>query len=1503
MTLRVSFTTGDGTHTVLSVTAAPETTVGAVAAQLFWSDPSRIGRSTPEDPTLRVTPLSLGPHAAPRTVDRDVDLASSGIRSGDHLEIIAAASASAHAGPHAVVTVSVVEGPDVGKTFALGAGSHTIGRDHDASVRLSDALASRRHARLIVGESLEVVDMGSTRGVALGEGFVTRATLLQGDRIEVGATLLEVARSEAIQHAAPTTATVPLTRSPRVLPPLPHEQVELPQPPARPTPRRFPGIALAAPILLGTSMFVLTGRVVSLLFVAMAPMMMIGTWWDSRRGQTREHREASIAFDASLDEARREIEAAHAAERAARIARSPRIGDVQGAIAALSPLVWATRPEHDEFLTARVGLGDSPSMVDVAMPARGESYPGLRTRLLEARAAARTVARVPITVDLRRSANLGIAGDALSCRAVARAVLIHAAGMHSPLEVIVVAFASPASSRDWTWLGWLPHCASPVSPIGVDHLADAREGSARLLAALEGVVSARHGVDIADVVPRHRSEYSRRSEQQRRSDESTAAPAPPRLPAIIVVVEDDAVADRHRLIRLAERGPDVNVHLIWIAPSGSRIPAACRTFVDVDPDGPAAVGHVRRGGYDEPVALGALTLQEATDAARRLTCMEDAGAVVGGTSGVPHAVSLLELHGFDALDPTGHEQRWSRDHAPPAGARRQFSLRALVGHAEDGPFYLDLKTQGPHALVGGTTGAGKSEFLQSWILGMAAAYGPDRVTFLYVDYKGGSAFSDCVNLPHSVGLVTDLTPQLVDRALMSLRAELRYRERLLAAKGAKDLEALDRSGDPDTPPSLVIVIDEFAALVKEVPDFVDGVVDIAQRGRSLGLHLIMATQRPAGVIKDTLRANTNLRIALRMADEADSSDILGVRDAAHVDPSLPGRALARTGPGRVDTFQAAYAGAVSVPPSGPPPLEIRQVAMGTVATWRQPELDPPVRVDGEPDAVRVVEAMRAAMTRFAVPAPRRPWLDELAETYDLRELAGRVPTATGVAFGLVDNPSRQAQHVATYEPDHDGNLVVLGGSGAGKSTTLRAIALGATLARGDAPVHLYGLDGASGGLEMLRPLSHLADVVGIGDVERVGRMMKRLSGMVRERSRRFSAARASSLPEYRATPGAGAVPRLLLLVDGYGTFQADYMNDVGRQQVFADFQEVLAQGRAVGVHVVMSADRVGALHTSVQALVSRTIVLRLGDENQYGMLGLRTAGLNPQSPAGRGVEVATRLEVQVGVLGGSARINEQAKAIESLAAEGPAGPEWLASAIPRMPTQVDGSDLPTDVHGLPVLGVDGVTLDLRGFDLDRTIMIAGQAGTGRTCALAWMATALSRSHPARRIVHLSQRRTSIGDLPAWAESFSGASAGEEFLAQWGAELERPADGDNQVVLCIENVQDFGASMSDGPLVQAITRARRQGHLIIGEADTQGWSSGPLVSELKGARRGLLLAPEGADAQMLFSVAAPRLRRSEMPPGRGAWIDSGRVAMVQVPLVEGELSPDPEGDPISHRQAR
>ena len=333
----------------------------------------------------------------------------------------------------------------------------------------------------------------------------------------------------------------------------------------------------------------------------------------------------------------------------------------------------------------------------------------------------------------------------------------------------------------------------------------------------------------------------------------------------------------------------------------------------------------------------------------------------------------------------------------PAIRRRNLSLRAVVGQAAGEPLTLDLRSQGPHALVGGTTGAGKSEFLQSWVLGMAAGYSPDTLTFLFVDYKGGAAFAECIGLPHSVGMVTDLSPHLVRRALTSLNAELRYREHILNAKKAKDLLELQRRGDPEAPPSLVIVVDEFAALVQEVPEFVDGVVNVAQRGRSLGLHLILATQRPAGVIKDNLRANTNLRVALRMADEADSMDVLGSPLAADFSPDIPGRGAAKTGPGRITGFQTGYVGGWTGRGAERPSWNCTNWPSAPAGVWEEPSerAGRPTPTWGPPTSPGWSPPSPRRPAGRSCPTPRRPWLPELAATYDLQFLRQRTRPRAG----------------------------------------------------------------------------------------------------------------------------------------------------------------------------------------------------------------------------------------------------------------------------------------------------------------------------------------------------------------------------------------------------------------------------------------------------------------------------------------------------------------------------
>ncbi|QNN50053.1 hypothetical protein H9L10_02970 [Phycicoccus endophyticus] len=268
-----------------------------------------------------------------------------------------------------------------------------------------------------------------------------------------------------------------------------------------------------------------------------------------------------------------------------------------------------------------------------------------------------------------------------------------------------------------------------------------------------------------------------------------------------------------------------------------------------------------------------------------------------GTRPLPSEVSLGELLGLRSDDAGWLRARWAAAAGPTA----------TVGVGPSGPLVVDLRTDGPHVLVGGTTGSGKSEFLRTLVTGLALDSPPEELTLLLVDFKGGAAFGPCAGLPHVVGLVTDLDDRLVRRVLRALEAELRRREELLARLGAADLEAAARRWPSDEPalPRLVVVVDELRALVDEHPDALTALVRIAAQGRSLGLHLVLATQRPAGTVTAQVQANVNLRIAFRVRDRSDAVHVVEDERAALLPADVPGRGW----PG---------AGTVSSPSSRPP---------------------------------------------------------------------------------------------------------------------------------------------------------------------------------------------------------------------------------------------------------------------------------------------------------------------------------------------------------------------------------------------------------------------------------------------------------------------------------------------------------------------------------------------------------------------------------------------------------
>ncbi len=432
------------------------------------------------------------------------------------------------------------------------------------------------------------------------------------------------------------------------------------------------------------------------------------------------------------------------------------------------------------------------------------------------------------------------------------------------------------------------------------------------------------------------------------------------LPHRVREVEcDDAV------VEFGAVGSDEPLATICWATTEAELPSGCQVVLEVATDGPGRIAQHPDRALRRELEPTFVSEIQALGWAERVAA--DARAAGRGATAVtvPAAVGLSSImRRPDPIDTT---------------------LACELGVSAVGPVTVDLVADGPHAVVGGTTGSGKSELLVAWVVAMAAAHPPERVCFLLVDYKGGSAFEPLRALPHTVGIITDLDAAETERALQSLRAELRYRERELAREGARAI-------DGSTLPRLVIVVDEFAAMLVEHPDLHAVFSDIAARGRSLGVHLVLCTQRPAGVVRDSVLANSDLRVSLRVNNRGDSRAVVDADTAAELPVSARGRAVLKSAAGEPVVFQVALA-------------ENHDIE-AAAARW-----------DG------------------SLPQ-RRPWCDPLPERV---ERSAVTRPADGIVLGLVDLPHEQRQATATYDQRADGHLLVLGGPRSGKSTTLAVV--------------------------------------------------------------------------------------------------------------------------------------------------------------------------------------------------------------------------------------------------------------------------------------------------------------------------------------------------------------------------------------------------------------------------------------------------------------------------------
>ncbi|MDS1270157.1 type VII secretion protein EccCa [Lipingzhangella sp. LS1_29] len=964
--------------------------------------------------------------------------------------------------------------------------------------------------------------------------------------------------------------------------------------------------------------------------------------YNGPRKRIREQRERYVDY---LDQLRETVRGVAATQRAESAFRHP-APELLLEPARSRERRWERRSRDSDHLQLRLGLGTRPLARPLSLKA-DTSDPlvvydpvcqGLADQLVELYA---HVPEEPLVVDLREHGMVSVVGDRATGRAMARAMVAQLVTFTAPEEVRLGVVRHPRLLEEWDWLKWLPHNAAD----------DRHDGP--LSARLVGTST----IQLAELL---QGEFEQRTSDWQKRRGKPPGPGTRRL---VLLVDGEHQPTLSGLA--AEAGvsslADLGIHVILLVGEQREEPDRVDLRLTVDETGavaedrpeeespePSGERRTSPAGGDLPLRGQADQASVAllTSLARILSPLRlAAGADDDGMFATVGLPEILGVQDVAELDP---RQTWR-----PRSANEFLRVPIGMGPA-GGLVHLDLKESafggmGPHGLVVGATGSGKSEMLRTLVTSLVIGHPPEQLALLLVDFKGGATFADMDRLPHSAGLITNLADDdgLVTRFREAMYGELTRRQQLLKDAGnLPNLHAYEQlrstqRPDLDPLPHLLVIIDEFSELLTAHPDFAELFVAIGRIGRSIGVHLLLSTQRlESGKIKG-LESHLSYRLGLRTFSEAESREVIGVTDAYHLPPE-PGSGYLKVDTSVFERFKAAMVSSPYVPPTEQseeeqpmlPVISYNGIQSVLRAANRDTGTEPtnPQPSVAEETTSRTILQVAVDRLVAAGAAPVRPvWVAPLPATLSLGELLaepdGSLPVGPATepdpdevraVVGRSDFPREQRQEAATVDfTGTEGNLVVVGGPQSGKSTLLRTLIASLAWTYPPGRVVVYGIDFGGGGLAAMEELPHVAGVAGRASPERVRRVLSDVSAQLDQREQLCRDAGLDSPTALRRARAAGEVRAevpgdVFLLIDGWASVR----------EAFGDadelVQDIATRGPAVGVHTVLTGAASSQIRSRMQALFGGRLELRLTDPFDSGV-DRKLAEAVPKDTPGRGL--------------------------------------------------------------------------------------------------------------------------------------------------------------------------------------------------------------------------------------------------------------------------------------------
>jgi S-DNA-T family DNA segregation ATPase FtsK/SpoIIIE len=1160
--------------------------------------------------------------------------------------------------------------------------------------------------------------------------------------------------------------------------------------------------------------------------------------------------------------------------------------------------VWERLVTDPHFLHVRYGVCSRPLSLELVPPDAApidQVDPAAASALHRLLAVHRMQPSLPAVVDLPAFDRIEVCGPEWRARALARAIICSAATFHSPEHLAIAVLSSEQALAEWDWVKWLPHALSGQDS---DAVGPRRMVSTSL-------------AEIASLLPSH--------------------------PHALVVVDDAEPPPGHHgmaVLHLPARWDELA--------DSSRLRLLFADDGEVDDDGPR-ISALRLREPPVRAAADQCDLPTAEAVARRLTPLH---AVATGVDAEPTSAGegigpsdLMDLLGLGDVHRYDASAAWR---TRPAGDR----LRVPIGRGDGGAtVHLDLKESaqlgmGPHGLVIGATGSGKSEFLRTLVLGLALTHSPEQLNMVLVDFKGGATFAGMSAMPHVSAVITNLADELalVDRMQDALSGEMVRRQEVLRDAGnvasVRDYERARMSGEPLAPlPSLFIVVDEFSEMLSAKPEFIDLFVAIGRLGRSLGLHLLLASQRLEEGRLRGLESHLSYRVGLRTFSAQESRTVLGVPDVYEL-PPIPGLGFLKPDQSTLLRFKAAY---VSGPAAGARqqtatrdesgvlqgilPWTISEVRLPAVL---EPVPAPPAREHEASEQESLLDVAVGRMKGFG-PQAHEVWLPPLDAPDTLDELmsdlaidpemglVSREWRALGgltVPLGTVDRPREQRRDTLTVSlAGASGHVAVVGGPRTGKSTLLRTLVTSLSLTTTPTESQFFVLDFGGGTFAPLRSLPHMAGIGTRSEPDVVRRIIAEVTGIVDRREACFRAHGIDSIETYRsrrvlgrADDGYGDV---FLVVDGWSTLRADF------DDLELELQRLASRGLAFGFHVVTASSRWADYRAAVRDLLGTRLELRLGDPMD-SEVDRRLADLVPPSRPGRGI-VPGKLHFLAALprIDGDPDVATLGDGVEHLVKR--ISEAWTGSPGPKLrllPERIGAEDLltladeSTRESGRLLLAVNEKALAPVGLDPDAEPhwLIFGDGRSGKSAALRSYVHEVMRTRTPweAQLVVVDYRRSLLGEVPEeyLLHYLTSAAQATPTLADLAAYLENRIPGPDVTpeqlrhrswwtgaeVFVVVDDYDLVATTTSSPaqVLQPLLAQARDVGLHLALTRRSGGASRalyePVIQTLRDlAMPGLQLSGSPDEGALIGNV-----RPSPAPAGRGSLVTRDRgVEVVQL----------------------